>query len=100
VSFFLYIRVRELLIWKIARNLIKENDLRRLIFHASANGSLIAKPSWGLVGELTPDGNGLRCLLEEKHLVLGDQGKKTPRSFIYSLVYQVILTYLVPRKHL
>ena len=46
------------------------------MFHASANGSLIAKPLWGLVSELTLDDNGMRHLYEEKELVLGDQGKK------------------------
>ena len=42
--------------------------------HASFNGALIAKPSWGLIGELTLDGDGMRRLHEEKELVLGTQG--------------------------
>jgi hypothetical protein len=63
------------------------------MFHAAANGSLIAKPLWGLVSELTLDDNGMRRLHEEKELVLGDQGKKAARPFIYSSIYQVVLTF-------
>jgi hypothetical protein len=59
------------------------------MFHAAANGSLIAKPLWGLVSELTLDDNVIKRLREEKQLVLGDQGKKVSRLFIYSLIYQV-----------
>lgn len=47
------------------------------MFHASANGSLIAKPLWGLVSDLTLDDNGMRRLHEEKELVLGDQGNES-----------------------
>lgn len=61
------------------------------MFHAAANGSLIAKPLWGLVNELTLDDNGMRRLHEEKELVLGDQGMKASRPFIYSSVDQVVL---------
>jgi hypothetical protein len=42
--------------------------------HASFNEALIAKPSWGLIGELTLDDDGMRRLHEEKELVLGSQG--------------------------
>ena len=42
--------------------------------HASFNGSLLAKPIWGLVEELTLDDNGMQRLHEEKELVLGTQG--------------------------
>jgi hypothetical protein len=57
------------------------------MFHASANGCFIANPLWGLVSELTLDENGMGRLHEEKALVLGDQGKKASRCFIYSLIY-------------
>ncbi|RDL31810.1 Uncharacterized protein BP5553_09212 [Venustampulla echinocandica] len=57
-----------------SRDSIRKEDFSRLMFHASANGSLIAKPLWGLVSELTLDDNGMRRLHEEKELVLGDQG--------------------------
>jgi hypothetical protein len=74
---------------RIARDSIRKEDFNRLVFHAGANGSLIAEPLWGLVSELTLDDNGMKRLHEEKELVLGDQGKKVSRLFIYSLTYQV-----------
>ncbi|KAH7357059.1 hypothetical protein BKA65DRAFT_220674 [Rhexocercosporidium sp. MPI-PUGE-AT-0058] len=61
-----------------ARDTIRNEDFNRLIFHAAANGSLVSKPLWGLVSELTLDDNGIKRLQEEKELVLGDQGKKYP----------------------
>jgi hypothetical protein len=45
--------------------------------HASFNGALIVKPSWGLIGELTLDDDGMRCWSEEKKLVLGTQDKES-----------------------
>ncbi|KAL2062326.1 hypothetical protein VTL71DRAFT_6592 [Oculimacula yallundae] len=57
-----------------SRALIRETELRRLMFHASANEMLLAKPLWGLVSALTLDESGITRLHEEKELVLGDQG--------------------------
>lgn len=76
--------VCKLLISRTARDSIRKKDFRRLIFHASANGLLIAQPLWGLVSELTLDDNGMRRLHEEKELVLGDQGEKASNFFNYS----------------
>lgn len=59
----------------VARNKFREKDFCHLMHHASFNGGLIAKLSWGLIGELTLDDDGMRRLHEEKKLVLGTQGR-------------------------
>lgn len=75
-----------------ARDLIRKEDFHRLMFHASLNGSLVAKPLWGLVEELTLDHNGMKRLHEEKQLVFGGQGERTSKPSTNSLTSQPVLT--------
>ena len=64
--------------------------------HASFNGALIAKPSWGLIEELTLDDSGMRRLHEEKELALGTQGEFS----IHTLLSHQIDTSFSSREYL
>lgn len=57
--------------------MFRKKDFYLVMHHASFNGALIVKPSWGLIGELTLDDDGMRCWSEEKKLVLGTQDKES-----------------------
>ena len=60
-----------------ARDKIKKDKVAHVMHYASSNEALIAKPSWGLIGELMLDDDGMRRVHEEKELVLGAQGEMT-----------------------
>jgi hypothetical protein len=62
---------------RTARSIFRQEAFCRVMHHASFNGSLIEKPVWGLVEELTLDDNGMQRLHEEKELVLGSQGESS-----------------------
>lgn len=75
---FLLLWLYKILISRTARSLFRKKDFCRVMHHASLNASVMAKPGWGLVSELTLDDDGIRRLQQEKHLVLGAQGKPSP----------------------